>query len=36
MVPFSLLQNDLHVLVGGEEFESPTPWMSTKYSNQLN
>ena len=23
-------------LVGGEEFESPTPWMSTKYSNQLN
>ncbi|MCE3261635.1 MAG: hypothetical protein K0R43_714, partial [Pseudoduganella sp.] len=21
---------------GGEEFESPTPWMSTKYSNQLN
>jgi hypothetical protein len=24
------------ILVGGEEFESPTPWMSTKYSNQLN
>ncbi len=26
----------LLILVGGEEFESPTPWMSTKYSNQLN
>jgi hypothetical protein len=26
----------LRILVGGEEFESPTPWMSTKYSNQLN
>ena len=24
------------VLVGGAEFESATPWMSTKYSNQLN
>jgi hypothetical protein len=23
-------------LVGGAEFESATPWMSTKYSNQLN
>lgn len=36
MVLFSLLRNVLHILVGGEEFESPTPWMSTKYSNQLN
>ncbi len=24
------------ILVGGAEFESATPWMSTKYSNQLN
>ena len=41
MVPFSLFSLDFIVpyfwiLVGGEEFESPTPWMSTKYSNQLN
>jgi len=26
----------LRNLVGGAEFESATPWMSTKYSNQLN
>jgi hypothetical protein len=26
----------LKILVGGAEFESATPWMSTKYSNQLN
>jgi hypothetical protein len=26
----------LPILVGGAEFESATPWMSTKYSNQLN
>jgi hypothetical protein len=24
------------ILVGGAGFEPATPWMSTKYSNQLN
>jgi hypothetical protein len=27
---------DLKMLVGGAGFEPATPWMSTKYSNQLN
>lgn len=30
------MEGNLILLVGVEEFESPTSWMSTKCSNQLN